>query len=134
VMEGAPAASYAPPEREGQPMRHGWRRRPLKGRWSSRRRGRPRGHDQEWCDDHLLWLCARWDGWDCGQRGGRWRQGESTSRDAAEYLWGSKRVYRMQLFPPCFLAFLWSFEPSELQEYWVLWIAYQVSVKTRGLH
>jgi len=47
VMEGAPAASYAPSERGGHPMRHGWRRRPLTGRWSSRRRGRPRGHDRE---------------------------------------------------------------------------------------
>jgi len=47
VMEGAPAASYAPPEREGRPMRHGRRRRPWTGRWSSRRRGSPRGHDRE---------------------------------------------------------------------------------------
>jgi len=64
VMEGAPAASYAPPEREGRPMRHGWRRRPLTGRWSSRRRRRPRGHDRKM----ILWpsglaLCAvRWVG------------------------------------------------------------------------
>jgi len=59
VMEGAPAASYAPPERGGRPMRHFWRRRSWTGRWSSRRRGRPSGHDREWFDDHLLWLCAR---------------------------------------------------------------------------
>jgi len=128
VMEGAPAASYAHPEREGRRMRHGWRRRPWTGRWSSRRRGHPRVHDREWFDDHLLWLCARWDGWDCGRWGGRWRPGEPTSRDAAKYLWRrvaqAKRVYRMQVFPPCFLAFLWSFESSKLQEYWVLWIAY----------
>jgi len=47
VMKGAPAASYAPPERGGRPMRHGWRRRPWTGRWSSRRRRRPRGHDRD---------------------------------------------------------------------------------------
>ena len=46
VMEGAPAASYAPPERGGRLMRCGRRRRPWKGRWSSRRLGRPRGHDR----------------------------------------------------------------------------------------
>jgi len=139
VMERAPAASYAPPEREGRPMRHGWRRRPWTGRWSSRRRGHPRGHDREWFDDHLLWLWARWDGCDCGRWGSRWRSGEPTSRDAAKYIcWRrvaqAKRVYRMQLFPPCFLAILWSFEPSGLQEYWVFWIAYQVNIKTWGLH
>jgi len=37
VMEGVPAASYAPPERGGRPMSHGRRRRPWTGRWSSRR-------------------------------------------------------------------------------------------------
>ena len=47
VMDGAPATSYAPPERGGRPIRHGWRRSPSKRRWSSRRRGRPRGHDRE---------------------------------------------------------------------------------------
>jgi len=59
LIEGAPAASYAPPERERRPMRHGRLRRPWTGLWSSRRRGRPRGHDRERFDDHLLWLCAR---------------------------------------------------------------------------
>jgi len=47
VMEGAPAARYAPSERGGRPLRHGWLRRPWTGCWSSRRRGRPRGHDRE---------------------------------------------------------------------------------------
>ena len=47
VIEGAPAASYAPPERGGLRMRHGRRRRPGTGHWSFRRQGCPRGHDRE---------------------------------------------------------------------------------------